>query len=132
MPIYTYDCPEDGVTDVFTRTVGPPFEMACPHCRGQMANVIAAPARVEVKRDWNEKANDYQRDPYTQAKAQILNHDRQEQEHQGTRPVKITEESIQVGAKGIYDSEHNPPQGPVLKTQALQRRIVAENRKKEE
>ncbi len=119
MPIYTYDCPEDGTTDVFFRAVGPPFEMDCPECKGQMQNCVTAPAQVNIDRDWNEKANDYRRDPYTQAKAQLTNINRRAAEG-GESQTPITEEAIQVGAKAIHEHETAPP-GPSIEEKHIRK-----------
>ena len=69
---------------------------------------VSAPAIVNVQRDWNEKANEYQRNPYTQAKAQITNAYREEAERTGKSPRKVTEEAVQVAAKSIHRRENNP------------------------
>ncbi len=131
MPIYTYDCPEDGTTDVFFRAVGPPFELDCPECRGKMQNCVTAPAQVNIQRDWNEKANDCRRNPYDQAKAQLHNLDRENQEHQGTRPMEITEEMLQVTAREI-DKENKKPDDPLaLPKRAQQMKKKAQKQKQE-
>lgn len=100
MPIYVYGCPTDGLVDVFFRSYGTFPEWPCPECGAPAARVATTPALVSVKRDWNEKANDYQRDPYTQSKAQLTNMNRTAAER-GEPQTKITEEAIQVGAKAI-------------------------------
>ena len=74
----------------------------CPTCGTQVPNVISAPSIVNVKRDWNEQANICRVNPYTQAKAQLVNFDREEQAR-GKPPMKITEKAIQVGAKAIHE-----------------------------
>ena len=82
------------------RTLTVPLALACPECGLKSGHIIKAPAIVNVKRDWNEKANEYQRDPYTQAKAQLTNINREAAEV-GEDTFKVTEESIQVAAAGI-------------------------------
>ncbi len=124
MPIYTYDCPVDGVQDVLFRTYDAPSTHMCPECYGSMGRCVTLPGRVEIKRDWNEKANDYQHDPYTQSKAQLRNLDREEQLHQDASPMKITEESIQAGAKAIHETKLNPPKNSV------QRMVESRQRKR--
>ncbi len=116
MPIYVYECPTDGKQDVFSRTFDVPEERPCPVC-GRSASVCpTAPSRYDIKRDWNEKANEYQRDPYTQSKAQLANHHRSELERAGRDcdrpPNPVTEEAIQVGARGIYEQATNPRPDP--------------------
>ncbi len=119
MPIYTYDCPADGAQDVFLRAVGPPFALECPTCKGPMANVLAAPAVINVERDWNDKANDYQtHGPYHQAKSQLENIKRT-QANRGEANTPITEEAIQVAAKAINEAARNPR--PSVEQQQIQR-----------
>ena len=53
-----------------------------------------------MRRTWNEKANEYQRDPYTQAKAQLENV-YNENRDRGLDTAKPTEQAIQVAAAQI-------------------------------
>ena len=122
MPIYVYDCPEDGLVDVFFRSYGSFPEWPCPDCGGLATRVATTPALVSVKRDWNDQASDQQRDPYTQSRAQLTNLDRERQEREGAAPMKITEEMIQAGAKAIHEDKRTPPKG------AVQRTVAAKNR----
>ena len=62
--------------------------------------MLRAPAVVNIKHTWNERANELQRDPYTQAKSQLENV-YNENRDQGLDTPKPTEESIQVAAKEI-------------------------------
>ena len=135
MPIYTYDCPTDGVTDVFTRAVGPPFEMDCPHCKGQMVNVVTAPARVNVETTWNDQANDAQgHGEYHQARSQLQNYRRSSLEHLDRdcdrSPDPVTEEAIQIGAKAIHEGEVNPRPDPQQRQIQKIRRMQKERRAK--
>jgi putative FmdB family regulatory protein len=107
MPIQCYECPEHEGFEVLQRTFDVPLTRDCPQCGKTSTYVFASPALVEVKRDWNEQANLYQRDPYTQAKAQLTNTNRRAAEYGGPQP-KITEEAIQVGAKAIHEQATNP------------------------
>ncbi len=132
MPIYTYECPTDGVVDVLFRVYNPPPFEVCPICQDLMPKVITLPGRVEVKQDWNEKANEYQRDPYTQAKAQLHNLDREEQLRYDKPPIKVTEEMLQVGAKAIHEGKTAPPMGPVKQAQRLQRKLAREKKQRKE
>ena len=102
MPIRCYACRSHGEHDVFIRGFDVPPTHECPTCGVQASHVISAPAVVNVKRDWNEQANLCRRDPYTQAKAQLVNFDREEQ-GRGNPPMKITEAAIQTGAKAIHE-----------------------------
>ena len=126
MPIYEFACPIHGLFDVFTRMGGTPDEATCMHedCSERGERIFSAPARVNVRRTWNDKANDYRRDPYTQAKAQLTNMDREEQER-GAKPMKITEEAIQVGARAIADKR---PRKSVVQRAVEQHKKAKKNR----
>jgi hypothetical protein len=69
-------------------------------------HVLRAPAS-KFARTWNDQANEAQRTPYTQAKAQSWN-SYHEQKDMGVRLDKPTEESIQVAAAAIDHGERNP------------------------
>ena len=122
MPIYEFFCPEHGVFDVFTRMGGSPDEAMCMRegCDHRGTRVFSAPALVNVQRDWNEKANEYQRDPYTQAKAQLTNVTREEAERSGGTPRSMKEESVQAAARAIVDKR--PKKSVVQRTIDLQRK----------
>jgi hypothetical protein len=94
----------------------------CPTCGDEVVNIIASPAVVNIERDWNEKANSYRINPYTQAKAQLTNMDRENQNYHGAKPMKITEAMIQATAKQIDESNRgvNRPESPVIQTQKKQ------------
>ena len=114
MPIYIYECPTDGRQDVFSRTFNVPGERPCPVCGRSASVCVTAPSRHDIKRDWNEKANEYRRDPYTQAKAQLTNQHRSTLERIGRDcdrpPNPVTEEAIQIGAKEIHKPPRPDPQ----------------------
>ena len=103
MPIQVYDCNIDGEQDIFMRTFEVPTEVDCPTCGQEIKHIISAAAIVDIKRDWNENANEYRRDPYTQAKAQLKNKQREDAER-GIRIEKVSEEGLQAGAAAIHDS----------------------------
>ena len=107
MPIFEFKCPRHGLFDIFSRMGGAPDEATCVHwgCNKRGKRVFSAPALVNVQRDWNEEANDYQRDAYTQAKAQLTNVAREEAEHSGGSPRPVKEESVQAAAKAIADKK---------------------------
>lgn len=109
MPIYSFMCVKHGEFDgYFLRPLSEtPQKAACPVCDKPSRRVFSAPALVKVNRSWNEKANDWQRNPYEQAKAQLTNKDREQQER-GERPLRITEESIQVAAAEIAKEQSRP------------------------
>ena len=102
MAIQTYDCPHHGEFDKLFRRAGLAYRFPCPRCGRTSAHVFKPPSLVTFKRGWNEQANLDRRDPYTQAKAQLVNYDREEQGH-GKPPMKITEAAIQAGAKAISE-----------------------------
>ncbi len=126
MPIYVYDCENDGPQDVFSRTFDILPERPCPKCGKGAKMAVTAPARHDIERTWNDKANEYRRDPYTQSKAQLTNLRREtveRTERDCDRPTSpITEEAIQVGAKAIAAEKANPRQD-------LEQRQVAQVRK---
>lgn len=101
MPLYSYLCSIHGEHDKLVRSYKVPKTSECPDCGEITKNVITSPIIVDVKLDWNDKAHDYRRDPYTQAKAQLRNMDREDQEHKGARPQKWREAQIQEAAKQI-------------------------------
>ncbi len=112
MPIYVYDCPEHGQQDVFTRTFDVLKERPCPACGKTSKICVTVPSRHNIERTWNDKANEYRRDPHTQAKAQLTNFYRGELEHTERdcdRPENpVTEEAIQIGAREIDKQNKNP------------------------
>ncbi len=101
MPIYTYVCSTHGEHDKLVREYIVESSSICPQCGERTENVVTKPSRVDVKLDWNDKASDQQRDPYTQAKAQLNALDREDQMLQDARPKKWREEQIQEAAKQI-------------------------------
>jgi hypothetical protein len=102
VPIHCYACPYHGEHDIFIRGLDVPPTHECPTCGTCVPHVISAPAVVNIKRDWDEQANLCRVNPYEQAKAQLVNFDR-EQQGRGKPPMKITEEAIQAGAKAIHE-----------------------------
>lgn len=108
MPIYEFRCPADGVHDIFVRKLQASKTHKCPTCKREVPNMISAPSFINIVRDWNEQANDYRRNPYVQAKAQLHNLDREQQEHTDASPMKITEEAIQATAENIDRSNKQP------------------------
>ncbi len=133
MPIYVHDCPEHGPQEVFTRIFDVLQERPCPRCGKPSAICVTAPSRHNIERTWNDKANDYRRDPYTQAKAQLENMHRESLEHVGRdcdrEPSPVKEEAIQIGAREIAKQRRNP--GPSMEQkQAARIRRQAKARKK--
>ena len=65
-----------------------------------------------------------QRDPYTQAKAQLTNINRENQEHLGARNQKVTEVQIQAAAKQIDEQSKgiNKPESAVKQTVKKQKK----------
>ncbi len=126
MPIYVYECPEHGTFEIFTRIIGEvpktaiceavtDFDHGCD-CGRPAKLAVTAPSRHNIEQTWNDKANEYRRDPYTQAKAQLTNFHRGELEHierDCDRPENpVTEEAIQIGA-GEIDKQNKNPQPDV-------------------
>ncbi|KKM78365.1 hypothetical protein LCGC14_1360680 [marine sediment metagenome] len=114
MPIYTYKCPEHGRYDVFTRHFDALKERPCEKCGGASKICVTAPSRHNIERTWNDKANEYRQNPYTQAKAQLTNMHRSHLEHierdcdRDENPVQ--EEAIQIAAKEIDKQNRAGPQ----------------------
>lgn len=112
MPIYVYECPEHGRQDVFTRNFDILKVRACPKCGRKSRICVTAPSRHNIERTWNDKANEYRRDPYVQSKAQLTNFHRSELEHLerdcDREPSPVTEEAIQIGAREIDKQNKNP------------------------
>ena len=108
MPTQEYHCNSDGPFDVhLTFAEDVPRCKDCPTCGLDSRHVLRPPA-VKFARTWNEQANESQRDPYTQAKAQSWNM-YNEQRDRGVKLDKPTEAGIQVAAAALDQSERNPP-----------------------
>ena len=101
MPLYSFVCNDHGEHDVLTRKYEVPETGQCPICGKSTMNVLTTPSIVDVKLDWNDKAHNMRRDPYTQAKAQMDALDREDQMMQDARPKKWREEQYQEAAKQI-------------------------------
>ena len=112
MSIQEYECQEHGRTEVFLRGFDIPPTHACPQCGKPVPHAISAPARFNIERTWNDKANYYRVNPYEQAKAQLNNLDRENQEHNNDRPMKITEPMLQETARQI-DRGNRKPNDPL-------------------
>ena len=107
MPTQEYHCDRDGPFDIhLTFAEDVPATYPCLTCLEEGRHVLRAPA-AQFARTWNEQANDSQRNPYTQAKAQTWN-SYHEQRDMGVRLDKPTEGGIQVAAAAIDHSERNP------------------------
>ena len=109
MSIQVYDCPIHGKHEVFIRKVDIPQVACCPGCGKPTHITISAPAQINIEETWNDTANRCRVNPYDQAKEQLKNHDREQQERNDARPMKITEEQVQVVAKGIDETDRRPP-----------------------
>jgi len=111
VPIYVYECPEHQRFDVFTRFFEVLKTRLCK-CGRASKICVTAPSKHNIEYTWNDKANEYRRDPYTQAKAQLTNLHRGELEHlerDCDRPESpVTEEAIQIGAREIDKQNKNP------------------------
>lgn len=104
MPTQEYHCPTDGPFDVhltFAEDVA--GTLPCPTCGHDSRHILRAPAGgAHFARTWNEKANEFRRDPYTQGKAQVT-HEFHGRRDLGEYPTKPTEDMYQAAAKGIYE-----------------------------
>jgi hypothetical protein len=109
MSIQVYECRDHGRTEVFLRGLEVPQTHTCPGCGKPIPHVISAPALVGVQETWNDIANRCRVNPYDQAKEQLRNHDREQQERFDARPMKITDEQVQVAAKAIHEQDRKPP-----------------------
>ena len=121
MPIYVYECPEHGRQDVFTRTFDILKVRPCQTCGKASRICVTAPSRHDIERTWNDKANEYRRNPYVQAKAQLTNMHRESLEHVerdcDREPDPVKEEAIQIGAREIDKQNRNP--GPSLEQKQI-------------
>lgn len=112
MPIYSYACEEHGEFEVFQRGFRESAEpRPCPEC-GRSAGALVTAAGVKIERTWNDKANDWQRTPYDQAKAQSWN-TYHEQTERGIEAPKPTEAGIQEAAKQIARTKNTPRRSPI-------------------
>ena len=128
MPIQVYDCEDCGCQDVFFKVLGVHSEWPCPKCGRPARHRISAPAIIDIRRDWNDNASDMQRDPYTQAKAQLTNINRTAA-GRGEPLVKITEGAIQAGARAIHEQKVNPKPDPEDRQIAQMRKETRRARK---
>ena len=129
MPIYEYECEDRHRAErLFRRHTDASYSLACPDCGKPARRVISAPAIIDVRRDWNDNASDMQRDPYTQSKAQLTNMNRAAAER-GEPLVKVTEKTIQVGAKAIHEQNVNPQPDPEDRQIAAARKNIRKARR---
>lgn len=112
MPTQVYECKTDGEFDlVLSFKDEIPKSQKCPDCGRKSKHIISPVGGIKVKRGWNEKANEYQRDPYTQAKAQAWNvyNENTERGHETAKP---TEGGIQIAAREIAKNPTPKDVGP--------------------
>ena len=112
---------------MFLRGFDVPQTHTCPGCGKPIPHVVSAPALIDIQRTWNDKANHCRVNPYDQAKAQLNNLDRENQERNDDRPMKITEEMLQVTAREIDKGNKKPDDPMAAPKQAA--RIARKNRK---
>ena len=79
-----------------------PRTRTCPKCRKKSKHILKPQAGIKIMRGWNKRANDFRRDPYTQAKAQ-LNNAYNESKEVGMETGKPTEKSYQLQAASIAE-----------------------------
>ena len=127
MPIQVYVCKDDGPQDVFLRTYKIPKVLPCGKCGKRAKYVFSAPGVVNIRRGWDEKANEYQRNYYTQARAQINNIRREEAERSGDTIEKVSpkemERAIQVGAKALKEQKRLKPSAIKRQINSIRRQI---------
>jgi putative FmdB family regulatory protein len=134
MPIYEYTCKKHGTFEKFMRAIPLelPVTVACPECGEDSWHIISAPARIDIERTWEDRANDEQcHGEYEQAKAQIENMSRGREEFAGKPPLKITEEGIQVAAREIHKRKTQPKAPPEVRQAARQRKLAEAAKKKQ-
>jgi len=104
VPIQVYHCQTHGEFDVYLSFKDEIVRFReCPDCGQNSVWIIKPPAGVIVWRSWSEQANEQQRDPYTQAKAQAYNM-YHEQKDAGVEVAKPSEEGIQLAAAKIAET----------------------------
>lgn len=103
MPTQVYRCQAHGEFDIWLSFKDDiPESKSCPDCGKSSPHILKPPAGIKVARTWNELANEQQRDPYTQAKAQAYNM-YHEQKDAGCIVEKPTEQGIQLAAAKIAE-----------------------------
>ena len=127
MSIQEYECPDHGKTEVFLRGLQVPQTHTCPGCGKPIPHAVSALALVHIQQTWNDQANHCRVTPYDQAKAQLNNLDRENQERQDARPMKITEQMLQVTAREI-DKGNRKPDDPMAAPKRAAR-LARKNRK---
>ena len=117
MPKYEFLCPNDGVFDkLFSFTDDMPDSLPCPQCTTKAHRILSLIGAAYIQGGgtgagrgnkssrkqlaWDNKANELQHDPYTQAKAQLTNVYNASRDL-GQECPKPTEESVQVAAAQI-------------------------------
>ncbi len=128
MPTQEYHCDKDGPFDIhLTFAEDVPRTSPCPACGVTGRHVLRAPA-AKFEYTWNDQANNYQRDPYTQAKAQSWNNYNEKRDI-GVRLDKPTEETIQTAAAALDRSVRNPPPSGEQQMKSFVRKQQQERRK---
>lgn len=106
MPIQVYECPKDGEFEIQQSILEDVLKKRpCPVCLGDSPHVLKPCGGIRIMRGWNEQANDYQRNPYTMAKAQA-EHAYHELKDSGVEVSQPTESDIHKAAVGLAPSLH--------------------------
>jgi len=81
MSIQVYNCGTDGDFEIFMRTPSSvsPTE-TCPTCGKKSLHVFRSVGKVDVKQDWNEQANEQQRNELTKVEASQKAYERNKRE----------------------------------------------------
>lgn len=100
MSIQVYSCGTDGDFELFTRTIGSvsPTE-TCPTCGKTSSHVFRPGGRMEIKRTWNDRANDEQKNELTMVTASQEGHMRKQAERGLDFKKKNTDDLYKVAVK---------------------------------
>ena len=101
MSIQVYSCGTDGDFEIFTKTIGSvdPTE-TCPACKKASPHVFRPGGRMEIKRTWNDRANDEQKNALTMVTASQKEQERTGRER-GTYFAPKNKENLYKVALGV-------------------------------
>ena len=109
MPIQVYECPKDGEFEIWQSIKDDILKKRpCPTCSSNSPHKLVPCGGIVIARGWNEQANDYQRTPYTMAKAQVHNN-YHEKKDEGIYLPKPTEADVQIAARNIAAAGMDAP-----------------------
>lgn len=103
MAIQVYNCDKDGEFEILVGIDSPvPQKKKCPVCKKTSKRVWSTPSQIKIQHSWNDRASELQRDPYTQAKAQLDSAYRNAKD-KGLETAKPTEKSYMELAKKLHN-----------------------------